>query len=150
MVTIQVKRNVKLSVDRSILIHATHVTLESCNISDQSGVTIVIGNDTFVHRLNRQYRDVDSPTDVLSFPSGELDPDTSTVYLGDIVISLPRALEQATVEGHPLVEELQLLVVHGLLHLLGYDHVETTDKQKMQSVQDDILSQLGLKLVNIY
>ncbi|MFZ2097490.1 MAG: rRNA maturation RNase YbeY [Anaerolineales bacterium] len=149
MITIQIKRNVKLPMDRSVLIHAAQLTLDSCNMSSQKGLTIVIGNDALLRRLNRQYRQVDSPTDVLSFPSGEVDPDTSIVYLGDIIISLPRALEQATTEGHPLVEELQLLVVHGTLHLLGYDHIETTDKLKMQSAQDNILSNLGLHLVNI-
>jgi probable rRNA maturation factor len=149
MVTIKVKRNVRLQVDRSILLHTAQLTLASSHVSNQSDLTIVIGNDALLHRLNHQYRQVDSPTDVLSFPSGEVDPDTSTLYLGDIVISLPRALEQASTEDHPLVEELQLLVVHGILHLLGYDHLGTADRQKMQLAQDDILSQLGLHLANI-
>jgi probable rRNA maturation factor len=150
MITIQVKRNVTLPVDRSILLHAAQLTLYSSKIPDQSNLTIVIGNDKFLHRLNRQYRQVDSPTDVLSFPSGEMDPDTNTPYLGDIIISLPRASEQASAENHPLADELQLLVVHGILHLLGYDHLRPADKQKMQSAQDKILSQLGIQLVNIY
>jgi probable rRNA maturation factor len=85
---------------------------------------------------------------VLSFPSGEIDPDTSAIYLGDIVISLPRAEYQSTKEGHPLVDELQLLVVHGSLHLLGYDHAELADKKMMQVAQDKILVQLGLNLSN--
>ena len=84
-----------------------------------SDVSIVIGNDDLLHRLNLKYRQMDAPTDVLSFPSGEVDPDTSSLYLGDVVISLPRAQEQASAEGHPLVEELQLLVVHGTLAPVG-------------------------------
>jgi probable rRNA maturation factor len=137
-------------VDRSILLHAAQHTLDISNISGHSSLTIVIGNDALLHRLNRQYRQVDSPTDVLSFPTGEVDPDTDTPYLGDVIISLPRASEQASTYGHSLTDELQLLVVHGILHLLGYDHIQPADKQKMQSAQDSILSQLGVPLVNLF
>lgn len=150
MITIQVKRNVSLPVDRSILLHAAQLTLTSSNIPGQSNLTIVIGNDKLLQKLNHQYRQVDSPTDVLSFPSGEIDPDTDAPYLGDVIISLPRASEQASAENHPLADELQLLVVHGILHLLGYDHIRPGDKQKMQTAQNKILSQLGVQMVNIF
>ncbi len=149
MVTIQVKRSVRLTADKSILLRAAQLTLDLTNTANGSDVSIVVGNDALLHRLNLKFRNVDSTTDVLSFPSGELDLDTQAYYLGDIVISLPRAQEQAASEGHPLVDELQLLVVHGTLHLLGYDHMETVDKVKMQAAQNDILKQLGLKLTNI-
>jgi probable rRNA maturation factor len=145
MVSIQVKRNIKLPVEKSILIQAAQKVLEFAKIADKSDLVIVIGNDTLLHRLNLKYRQVDTPTDVLSFPSGEVDPDTSDIYLGDVVISLPRAQSQATSEGHPIVEELQLLVVHGTLHLLGYDHAQAKEKKLMQVAQDKILGQLGLK-----
>jgi len=145
MFTIQVKRNIKLPVEKSILIQAAQKVLEFAKIADKSDLVIVIGNDTLLHRLNLKYRQVDTPTDVLSFPSGEVDPDTSDIYLGDVVISLPRAQSQATSEGHPIAEELQLLVVHGTLHLLGYDHAQAKEKKLMQVAQDKILSQLGLK-----
>jgi probable rRNA maturation factor len=148
MVTIQVKRNVRLPVDKSILLRAAQAVLVFANAAEQSDLGIVIGNDALSHKLNLKYRQVDSPTDVLSFPSGEVDPDTSNLYLGDIVISLPRAQDQASTEDHLLVDELQLLVVHGTLHLLGYDHAEINDKKKMQGAQDAILSQLGLNLTN--
>ena len=136
-------------MDKSILLQAAQLTLELTNADYGSDVSIVVGNDALLQRLNSKYRNVDSTTDVLSFPSGEVDPDTQAYYLGDIVISLPRAQEQASSVGHPLVDELQLLVVHGTLHLLGYDHLEIVDKVKMQAAQDDILKQLGLKLTNI-
>jgi probable rRNA maturation factor len=148
MVTIQVKRTVRLPLDKSILLQAAQLTLVSTKGTNNSDLSIVIGNDALLNRLNLKYRQVDAPTDVLSFPSGEVDPDTSNLYLGDIVISLPRAQEQASAEGHPLEDELQLLVVHGTLHLLGYDHTEMTDKKSMQAAQDNILNQLGLKLTN--
>ena len=72
----------------------------------------------------------------------------SSLYLGDVVISLPRAQEQASVEGHPIEDELQLLVVHGILHLLGYDHEESMDKKRMRVKQDRILKQLGLAITS--
>ncbi len=103
MVTIQVKRTVRLPVDKSILLQAAQLTLVSTKGTNNSDLSIVIGNDALLNRLNLKYRQVDAPTDVLSFPSGEVDPDTSNLYLGDIVISLPRAQEQASAEGHPLV-----------------------------------------------
>jgi probable rRNA maturation factor len=146
MVTIQVKRNVKLPVNKSILLNAAATTLESAGTSGEPDVGIVVGNDALLHQLNMKYRQVDAPTDVLSFPAGEVDPDTSDVYLGDVIISLPRAEEQAAAGGHSVGEELQLLVVHGVLHLLGYDHEGFNDKQKMQVAQDRILQQLGLQV----
>jgi probable rRNA maturation factor len=146
MVTIQVKRNVKLPVEKSILILAAQKVLDMATVADKSDLGIVIGNDILLRQLNLKYRDVDSSTDVLSFPSGEVDPDTSDLYLGDVVISLPRAQFQASAEGHPVADELQLLVVHGTLHLLGYDHEDTKDKKLMQAAQDNILEQLGLNL----
>jgi probable rRNA maturation factor len=146
MVTIQVKRSVKLPVEKSILVRAARMTLESTGAAENADVSIVIGNDTLLHRLNLKYRHTDAPTDVLSFPSGEVDPDTSSLYLGDVVISLTRAQEQASAEGHPLVDELQLLVVHGTLHLLGFDHENTKDKKKMWDTQDMVLKQLNLGL----
>jgi len=148
MVTVQVKRNVKCPVDKSILQRAAQLTLELTNPADKSDLSIVIGNDAFLQKLNDKYRHIDAPTDVLSFPSGEVDPDTSAKYLGDIVISLPFADHQASKEGHPLVDELQLLVVHGVLHLLGHDHGEVADKKVMQVAQDNVLHQLGLNFSN--
>jgi probable rRNA maturation factor len=148
MITVQVKRNVRCPVDKSILQQAAQLTLELTNTVDKSDLSIVIGNDTLLQKLNAKYRHIDTPTDVLSFPSGEVDPDTSAIYLGDIIISLPRAEYQASKEGHPLVDELQLLVVHGVLHLLGHDHGERADKKMMQVAQDNILHQLGLNLSN--
>jgi probable rRNA maturation factor len=148
MVNLQVKRNVRFSIDRSILLRAAELTLEFTRKNKQSDLSIVIGNDALIQKLNREYRQVDAPTDVLSFPSGEVDPDTMDLYLGDVIISLPRAQQQASNQGHPLADELQLLVVHGTLHLLGYDHAKAMDKQDMQDAQDTILSQLGINIIS--
>ena len=149
MVNLQVKRNIKLPVDKSHLLRAAQLTLDLEKIALTSELSIVIGNDALLKKLNQKYRQVNTPTDVLSFTSGEVDPETKSVYLGDVVISLPRAQVQAAEGTHPLLDELQLLVVHGILHLLGYDHLEEADKEKMQEVQNKVLNNLGVKLVNI-
>ena len=147
MITIQVRRSTKLPVDKSILIKAAQVTLDLTDQSNKSGLSIVVGNDDFLHGLNRLYRGVDTTTDVLSFQTGEIDPDTSDLYLGDVIISLTQAQQQAAAENHSLDDELQLLVVHGVLHLLGYDHMESSDKKNMQIIQDRVLKVLNLDFV---
>jgi probable rRNA maturation factor len=112
-------------------------------------LSIVLTDDARLHRLNREYLGIDAPTDVLSFPASESDPETGASYLGDILISIPRAREQAASAGHALESEVQLLVVHGVLHLLGYDHAEAGEKRKMWKAQRDILEGLGLSGIEI-
>jgi probable rRNA maturation factor len=148
MVNLQVKRTVKLPINKSILLRAAQVTLEMENVTKGSELSIIIGDDALLNKLNLKYRQVDASTDVLSFPSNELDPDTKSVYWGDVIISLPRAQQQAAAGGHALADELQLLVVHGTLHLLGYDHMHRVDKKRMQAAQANILSQLGVELAH--
>jgi probable rRNA maturation factor len=147
MINLQVKRKIKLPVQKSILLQAAQLTLDLENITSESSLSVVIGDDLLLKKLNLQYRGINTTTDVLSFPSSERDPDTNLLYLGDVVISLPRAELQASIGRHPLEEELQLLVVHGTLHLLGYDHLIGTDKKKMQAAQERVLNQLGVQLV---
>lgn len=114
------------------------------NQSANGDLTIVLTDDAQLHQLNHDYLGVDAPTDVLSFPAAETDPDTGTPYLGDILISIQRAESQAQSAGHPLEAELQLLVVHGVLHLLGHDHAEPEDKTRMWNAQGQVLDKLGL------
>jgi probable rRNA maturation factor len=111
------------------------------------GLTLVITDDETVRSLNRTYLGNDAPTDVLSF--GGKSPDFVTTpeadqYLGDVIISYPRAQAQATAAGHEVEAELALLVVHGMLHLWGYDHVRAKDKTAMWTLQRDILARLGM------
>lgn len=111
-------------------------------------LTVVITNDARIRELNRSYRDVDGPTDVLSFSNTAGDlvvPGMDDSYLGDVIISYERAGEQAAALGHGVDEEIALLVVHGVLHLLGYDHEEPGDKRRMWSVQDAALDVLGIE-----
>ncbi len=112
-------------------------------------ISVVLTDDRRLHELNREYLGIDAPTDVLSFPASESDPDTGVPYLGDILISIPRAKAQAKAEGHALDAEVQLLVVHGVLHLLGHDHAKQGEKSKMWKAQAEILAELGLSGITI-
>lgn len=108
-------------------------------------LTILFSDDQHIQQLNRDFRQIDKPTDVLSFPGGDPfpgNPDKSP-YLGDIIISVPTADRQAKESGHSLAAELHLLVIHGALHLLGYDHDEPEDKKRMWAKQEEILTNLG-------
>ncbi|MCA9935111.1 MAG: rRNA maturation RNase YbeY [Ardenticatenaceae bacterium] len=113
----------------------------------QGMITCLLTDDTAVQELNRSFRHEDKPTDVLSFPAGETMPGMEAVYLGDIAISVPYAERQAAQAGHALVEELQLLVIHGVLHLLGHDHGTPAEKEAMWAAQTAVLTQLGLSHV---
>jgi probable rRNA maturation factor len=117
--------------------------------SPEAELTIVLTDDTRLRELNRDYLGMDAPTDVLSFPASETDPETGARYLGDILVSVARAQAQAEAAGHPLESELQLLVVHGVLHLLGYDHAQAEEKARMWKTQAEILEGLGLGRIQI-
>lgn len=115
--------------------------------SEGAALTILLTDDDYIQELNRQFRGEERPTDVLSFPAGEPMPGTEHLleYLGDIAIAVPVAERQASEKGHALMAELQLLTVHGVLHLVGYDHLQTDEKEKMWDVQRAILANLGLE-----
>ena len=138
---ITIKQSLKPSFDTSLLERAARAALDQQ--SAHGDLTIVLTDDNKLHELNRDYLGVDAPTDVLSFPVGEVDPESEALYLGDILISYPRALAQAEAAGQPVQAELRLLVVHGTLHLLGYDHAEEDEQALMWKAQDEILARLG-------
>jgi probable rRNA maturation factor len=131
-------------VDTELLCRITTEVLRGEGVEGDVALSVVVTDDEAVRELNRQFRDVDAPTDVLAFGSGaEGDFVTAPgqpAYLGDIVISYPRAVAQAKEYGHPINRELTLLAVHGVLHLLGYDHVDEADKMQMWARQKEILS----------
>ena len=125
------------------------VALSARAALDDQGVSrghlaIVLADRERMRDLNREYAGQDSPTDVLSFADGSLDPHSGQIYLGDVVICLPVALEQAVSAGHSPESELALLAVHGVLHLLGHDHGQAAERAKMWEAQQRILSGLGL------
>jgi probable rRNA maturation factor len=107
-------------------------------------LTIALVDEARIQGLNRDFLAHDAPTDVLSFPAGEPDPETGRCYLGDVVISFARAAEQARERGHAVEAEMQLLVVHGVLHLLGHDHAAASEKTRMWAAQAEVLQRLGV------
>ena len=109
------------------------------NLGPDAEVSIVLTNDSEIHRLNREYRNIDKPTNVLSF---ELDDD---ILLGDIYISLDTAQAEADAENISLADHVAHLVVHGMLHLQGYDHIRDSDAIVMEKAEVDILKTLGIK-----
>ena len=120
-------------------------TLRQHNIEDRTGLTLLVTCDEQVQRLNKQYRGIDAPTDVLSFPSGDSLPDMDIApYLGDILIAYPYTAAQAAQEGHALDDVLVLLAVHGTLHLLGFDHDTPANQAAMWAAQETILAALGV------
>ena len=102
--------------------------LHSYGIPDVE-VTLALVNDAPMRALNRKFMKKDAPTDVLSFPIRDLGPD-GKYYLGDIIISVPYAARQGRLQGHPLQRELEFLVIHGLLHLKGFEHFEGLEEEE--------------------
>jgi probable rRNA maturation factor len=148
MIQIQIDESLEIA-DALVELYPAILERAAQQASQQAGAiaeaeaTIVLSDDAHLQALNLQFLGIDAPTDVLSFPGGDTDPDSEALYLGDVIISLSRAQAQATAGGYPVQDELQLLVVHGMLHLLGYDHAEEDEKVKMWAIQAEILDSLG-------
>ena len=114
-------------------------------------VSVMLVDDAEIHALNKRYRDVDAATDVLSFsqlegasPDWRTLPPSAPVALGDIVVSVPRMQIQAAEFGHGEARELGFLLIHSLLHLLGYDHQTPEETQAMRAAEEDLLEAAGL------
>ena len=135
----------------ALLLAACAHTLELEGVP-RAEVSVVVTGDERVHELNRAYRGVDRPTDVLSFPLFEAEELQGVlslggdlpVALGDIVISIEKAAAQGEEYGHGIRRELAFLAVHGLLHLLGYDHETDAQRAEMRAREEQVLSSLGL------
>lgn len=127
----------------------------------EAQVSLLLTGDEEIHRLNLLHRKIDRPTDVLSFPAVEyetpgsfafleeeeadaFDPDTGELLLGDIVLSADRIQEQAKAYGHSVKREYAFLIAHSLLHLIGYDHETPEEAEEMETLQEEILRQMGI------
>ncbi|WP_299028812.1 rRNA maturation RNase YbeY [uncultured Thermanaerothrix sp.] len=141
MINLIVEPPFEKQVNQDLVIRAAEAVLKF----EQRDVdlSIVVSDNNELQRLNYEFLGYDAPTDVLSFPSGEVDPETQRLYAGDIIISWEKVNEQAQKSGHSPACELTLLVVHGILHLLGYDHTTEDEKQVMWRLQAEILQSLG-------
>jgi len=109
---------------------------------DKYIITVKVCDDKEMHALNKLYREIDDTTDVLSFNMDFNDPEQKQLVLGDIVISLPRASQQAIDNEHSLEDEMIFLAIHGLLHLMGHDHATLVEEKNMFSLQDKIYLQV--------
>ncbi len=145
------QKKIKIPTGIRILIrHCCKAVLENENISDNAEVSVTFVDNEQIRLLNANYRNKDNATDVLSFPlanNGEWDinHDNSSIMLGDIVISMERAIEQAEAYNHSLRREVGFLTVHSMLHLLGYDHeCGGLEETLMREQEEKILAKLGL------
>ncbi len=139
-----------LTVDDKIfeeLMRAADVVGEIYGV-ENSELSITLTDDKNIHALNKKYRGIDRATDVLSFAFRESDePEVIGAdfeILGDVIISLERAKVQAEEFGHSFLREIIFLEVHGLLHLLGYDHIADDERQEMEAEQKFIMTKLGI------
>ncbi len=125
---------------------------EAENVTEGAELSVTFVTNERIQEVNREYRDKDQPTDVISFALEEMGEGEMKIIgvdqprvLGDIIISIPRAQEQAEDYGHSFMRELGFLAVHGFLHLLGYDHMTEVEEKEMFTKQKEILNNYGLK-----
>ncbi len=148
MTKVYYKNNTKTKISRSVIANIKKVvkmTVEEEYPENLFEVSVTICNDEYIHKLNKEYREKDKSTDVLSFPILEFDTPEVMTLLGDIIISVDTASRQAEEYGNTLERELCFLSVHSSLHLLGYDHEISEEEEKyMISKQKEILSKAGL------
>lgn len=146
------QKKVKIPKGMRLLIRrcCTAVLVEE-EFPQNAEISVTIVDNEKIHELNKKYRNIDSETDVLSFPLGEngvydINHDTNEAELGDIVISLEKAEEQAKRYGHSLEREVGFLTVHSMLHLLGYDHEQGgIEMVRMREKEEKVLTELGLR-----
>ncbi len=160
-ITVETETEVKFPFDYKEL--ATRVitfTADHEQFPFEAEVNLLLVDNEAIHKINREYRNIDRPTDVLSFPllsydeAGNFDgieasddnfnPDTGEVMLGDIIISVDKVAEQADTYGHSEMREFAFLIVHSMLHLFGYDHMEPDEAAFMENKQKKILNELNI------
>ena len=150
------QKEVKIPTGLRMLVRrCCNAVLRMENFQGAAEVSVTFANNEQIHELNKMHRNVDAPTDVLSFPMGEdgkydIDPATNAKILGDIVISVEKAVEQAERFGHTLQREVGYLTAHSMLHLLGYDHEEPLEKVHMREKEELVMTQLGLPSTTSY
>jgi probable rRNA maturation factor len=153
-INISVEQKLKVFLEESWLQKIAAITLEAEGILTPAEMGLVITDNKTIQKLNKIYREKDEPTDVLAFhmmipgtnQESELvfvGPPDGVHHLGEVVISYPKAVQQAQEQGHSITQELALLIVHGILHLLGYDHALSEEEQRMKAKENEILDRLG-------
>ncbi len=138
---------------RFLIRKACIATLKLEEFSADAEINVTLVDKKRIHEVNLEFRNIDAPTDVLSFPLGEngtydTNPENGNKMLGDVMICVEKAFEQADLYGHGVEREIAYLTIHSVLHLLGYDHVNGgLEKVKMRDKEETILDRLGLAIV---
>lgn len=146
MISAIIRKPFVSKIDRKLCIHTAITTISQLFPDKEIEFSILICSDSEIRDLNYKYRYIDRPTDVLSFGSEEIIPETGTIYLGDVVISFETAFRQAESAGHPISTEVLILLIHGILHLSGYDHETENNKRKMWNKQFEMHRILGISV----
>lgn len=150
------QKKVKIPTGMRMLIRrCCNAVLKLENFEGSAEISITFVDNEEIHKLNKQYRDKDMPTDVLSFPLGDngtydVDHTTGAKMLGDVVISMEKAVDQAELYGHSLQREVAYLTAHSVLHLLGYDHETGIERVHMREKEELVMEQLGLPASSSY
>ena len=139
--------------EEEIIKKVVKTVLKTENIKHELNIYVTLTNNDEIHKINKEYRNVDRPTDVLSFPMYEREEisklreekkDDIEEILGDIIISIPKVKEQAEEYGHSYERELAYLTTHGMLHLLGFDHIIEDERKVMREHEDKVLNELNI------
>lgn len=144
------ENNTNIEVNRELIEKVIAESLKYENVSNNCEISVTIVDNEEIHQINLKHRGIDRATDVLSFPlidfeKESLPTDGSKIYLGDIIISIERAMEQAKEYGHSIDREVGFLTAHSMLHLLGYDHMVEDEEKVMFKKQEEILNNLNLR-----
>ncbi|MGN0341580.1 MAG: rRNA maturation RNase YbeY [Roseburia sp.] len=162
--TLQIEEETKINLDfdyKSLAKDVILFTMEHENFPYEAEIDLTLTDNESIHAINREYRGIDRPTDVLSFPmlsyetpgdfsaledsvEDNFNPDTGEILLGDIILSIPKVLEQAREYGHSPKREYAFLIVHSMLHLFGYDHMTESEAAFMENKQKEILQELQI------
>ncbi len=143
MLTIKSRQAFRKELDKKRLQKASFTAFHFLGFETEPEVTLQVTNDHTIQEFNFQYRGINEVTDVLSFENAFTDPESGESYLGDIMISFETAKRQADLRELDLMAELEMLLVHGILHLAGMDHALQTEWQEMSALQDAILTELN-------
>jgi len=152
---IQIDKEFRKHLDREWLQRVVEQSLTIKDFDSEVELSLVVTGDEMVQGLNQQYRGIDEPTDVLSFaliernPGDEssfINPPDGVLHLGEVVISYPQAAKQAEENGQEVKQELDLLIVHGVLHLLGYEHNEPDREKEMRALEEKVLYEIEKRL----
>lgn len=158
---IEEEGTIVLSIDYNELCNkAIEASVDYLKCPYETEVSVLITTNEIIHNINLEQREIDRPTDVLSFPMIEwaeicnydaveeqlecFHPESGELMLGDIIISAEKVIEQSEEYGHSLEREFSFLIVHSMLHLFGYDHMEQEEREEMEQAQSDIMKELGI------